>query len=133
VVATIILWKLNGSYSYGSKNSCSKQAMKQKRRYAGAGDAGDAGDAGSSVIWLYGTSDGSKNMILFMMIAVVAIAVVCGAGSNLGHVAAARSSQSICNILGAAVGRKSCGSKSNHSCDHGTWWCTIEISNSLGY
>ena len=98
--------------------------MKQKRRYAGAGDAGDAGDAGadagSSVIWLYGTSDGSKNMILIMMIAVVAIAVVCGAGSNLGHVAAARSSQSICNILGAAVGRKSCGSKSN-SCDHGTW------------
>ena len=69
VVATIILWKLNGSYSYGSKNSCSKQEKKKKRRYAGAaGDAGDAGaDAGSSVIWLYGTSDGSKNMILIMM------------------------------------------------------------------
>ena len=69
MVVTIILWKLNGSNSYVSKNSCSKQAMKQKRRYAGAaGDAGDAGaDAGSSVIWLYGTSDGSKNMILIMM------------------------------------------------------------------
>ena len=72
MVVTIILWKLNGSNSYVSKNCCSKQAMKQKRRYAGAaGDAGDAGDAGadagSSVIWLYGTSDGSKNMILIMM------------------------------------------------------------------
>ena len=66
-LTTIILWKLNGSNSYVSKNCCSKQAMKQKRRYAGAGDAGDAGDAGSSVIWLYGTSDGSKNMILIMM------------------------------------------------------------------
>ena len=48
-LTTIILWKLNGSNSYVSKNCCSKQAMKQKRRYAGAaGDAGDAGHAGDA-------------------------------------------------------------------------------------